>query len=89
MSGPGPKAEKLKAKQWGFSSEKSELFADDPPAPARARRVTFPFSLWHGRPWGRLLPVFDRIPIATVAKPSLSISRPKGWPSPKLATPLV
>jgi hypothetical protein len=26
----GPKAEKLKAKQWGFSSEKSELFADEP-----------------------------------------------------------
>jgi len=23
----GPKAEKLKAKQWGFSSEKTELFA--------------------------------------------------------------
>jgi hypothetical protein len=22
------------------------------PAPAGARRVTFPFSLWHGRPWG-------------------------------------
>jgi len=27
----GSKAEKLKAKQWGFSSEKSELFADEPP----------------------------------------------------------
>src|SRR6266404_5411972 len=25
------------------------------PAPARARRVTYPFSLWHGRPLGRLL----------------------------------
>jgi hypothetical protein len=26
----GSKAEKLKAKQWGFSSEKIELFADEP-----------------------------------------------------------
>jgi hypothetical protein len=29
----GSKAEKLKAKQWGFSSEKSELFADEPGPP--------------------------------------------------------
>jgi hypothetical protein len=35
MSVPGPKAEKLKAKQWGFSSEKSELFADEPGPPVR------------------------------------------------------
>jgi hypothetical protein len=26
----GSKAEKLKAKQWGFSSKKSELFVDEP-----------------------------------------------------------
>ncbi len=27
---PGSKAEKLKAKQWGFSSEKKRTFADEP-----------------------------------------------------------
>jgi hypothetical protein len=32
MSVPGPKAEKL---QWGFSSEKSERFADEPGPPVR------------------------------------------------------
>jgi hypothetical protein len=35
----GPKAEKLKAKQWGFSSEKSELFADEPGPPVRGDDV--------------------------------------------------
>jgi hypothetical protein len=34
----GPKAEKLKAKQWGFSSEKSELFADEPGPPVREQK---------------------------------------------------
>ena len=33
---------------------------DHNPTPARARRVTFPFSLWHGRPWGRLF-VWDGV----------------------------
>jgi hypothetical protein len=31
----GPKAEKLKAKHWGFSSEKTELFAHEPGPPVR------------------------------------------------------
>jgi hypothetical protein len=48
MSGPGSKAEKLKAKQWGFSSEKTELFAHEPgirptgPAPINASDLTTP-----------------------------------------------
>jgi hypothetical protein len=69
ISGPGPKAEKLKAKQWGFSSEKAN-FADDPPAPPVPDESLSLFPLARAS-LGRLLPVFDRIPIATVAKPSL------------------
>ena len=36
MTAWGSKAEKLKAK-WGFSSEKSELFADEPGPPVRSQ----------------------------------------------------
>src|SRR5258707_12360538 len=37
LSDIGLKTEKLKAKQWGFSSKKSELFVDEPGPPVRRR----------------------------------------------------